>query len=259
MNEVIARSSQGPGGESRELRLEPAQEIAPAPGLFQIQAEAPASSHPSESAQEQFGSPEAVSDNLFVQLADAGHEGSKEAQSDDRAYAETLSKEPELPHLVEQLAAIEQLKPEVWEQTSLLGRLAVMLEVHQEVAQAYGFETASVQFGRLRLGENARYVPDRHQILFNKLWLAGMNSAQALRTDLHESRHGYEEHAIDHPETVPADHRQQEVARWQENMRNYTFAWDDPVGYRSQPIERDAEAFANLVVQQVLSRQQKKD
>lgn len=256
MNEVIPSSSQetpkegGPG---------PAQEIAP--GLFQRQAEVQVS-HRSEQELAQFVPPEAVTDHLFAQLADTGQGEGKEAQSDGlKAYAETIGKEPELPRLVEWLAAREQQMSEDWEYMSSPESLEVVREIHREVARVYGFKPADVRFGQLKPGEAARHVTywvpflgPRERIIVSESELAKMDYDGALRVALHESRHVYQAHAIRHPESIPADHRQQEIAAWKENFRHYTYPSNDPIGYEAQPVERDAYAFARLVLQQVIAR-----
>lgn len=61
-------------------------------------------------------------------------------------------------------------------------------------------------------------------------------------TILHESRHAFQQYAVDHPESVSVP--PETIAIWEHNMRNYIKSEWDYEAYIKQPIEEDARKFA---------------
>ena len=72
-----------------------------------------------------------------------------------------------------------------------------------------------------------------------------------LDTVIHELRHQYQKEAVADPERFCASPAQ--VEAWRENFKkgNYILATEDYLGYRTQPVEKDAFAFAEEMIQKL--------
>lgn len=70
-----------------------------------------------------------------------------------------------------------------------------------------------------------------------------------LDTVIHELRHQYQKEAVADPDRFCASPAQ--VEAWRENLAegNYILASEDYLGYRMQPVEKDAFAFAEEMIQ----------
>lgn len=79
-----------------------------------------------------------------------------------------------------------------------------------------------------------------------------MNNVFACHTILHEGRHAYQKYAIDHPEIHPD---KEQVQKWKENDRVYYQAPD--IYYFFQPLERDAENFADHETKKIFQELEK--
>ncbi|MEK4799958.1 hypothetical protein NYE37_13730 [Thermoactinomyces sp. FSL K6-2592] len=79
-----------------------------------------------------------------------------------------------------------------------------------------------------------------------------MNNVFACHAILHEGRHSYQYYAIHHPE-IHAD--QKEVQKWKENERVYYQAPE--IYYFFQPLERDAENFADHETKKIFQELEK--
>lgn len=87
------------------------------------------------------------------------------------------------------------------------------------------------------------YNPENNTITLNSRLLRIDNPEELMKTVLHESRHAYQQYAVDYPDRVTVS--EGTIEEWKENMANYIPPGLDFEGYVNQPIEVDAECFAN--------------
>lgn len=89
------------------------------------------------------------------------------------------------------------------------------------------------------------YSPLENSITLNDCLLSMNNPETLMKTIFHESRHAFQQYAVDFPNRVSVS--ENTIAVWKENMDNYILPEFDFEGYISQPIEVDANLFANRV------------
>lgn len=87
------------------------------------------------------------------------------------------------------------------------------------------------------------YNSENNTITLNSRLLKIDNPEELMKTVLHESRHAYQQYAVDYPDRVTVS--EGTIEEWKENMANYIPPGLDFEGYVNQPIEVDAEYFAN--------------
>ena len=88
---------------------------------------------------------------------------------------------------------------------------------------------------------------DGYLLLDVRLFEDSSSLKQLLDTTTHEMRHQFQTEAVANPERYP-DIPQETIETWRENCNNYIDPTYDLEGYINQPIERDANAFAEEVL-----------
>ncbi len=145
-----------------------------------------------------------------------------------------------------------ELRPGEWEKLDMQKRSEWLVKVHNHVAEQYGFRPYTVRTETLPPGYGGYFNAATRTIVLNEVILRDASPARALNVIAHESRHGYQWHAVLNPNAVPADVREK-VSIWRDNFANYkTPARHGYKAYYNQPVEVDARAFAEKIVQQTL-------
>ena len=90
------------------------------------------------------------------------------------------------------------------------------------------------------------YSPETNTITLNSRLLENENPKVVIETILHESRHAFQQYAIDHPWNVTVD--ADTIALWKDNMDYYIKPEWDFEAYQNQPIEVDADTFAERII-----------
>lgn len=81
------------------------------------------------------------------------------------------------------------------------------------------------------------------EIVLNSNLLFDSNPEEAMKTIMHETRHAYQDFAINYPDKVYID--DDTIKAWKENFKHYISPELDYEVYCNQPLEKDAEDFAN--------------
>ncbi len=81
------------------------------------------------------------------------------------------------------------------------------------------------------------------EIVLNSNLLVDSNPEKVMKTILHETRHAYQYFAINYPDKVYID--DDTLKAWKDNFKHYISPELDYEAYRNQPLEKDAEDFAN--------------
>jgi hypothetical protein len=150
------------------------------------------------------------------------------------------------------LRGMRELQPGEWEKLDLNERAAWLVKVHNHIAEQYGFKPYTVKAQPLPPNYGGYFSAATRTIVLNDLILKDANPNRALNVIAHETRHGYQWHAVLNPGAVPADVRAK-VDIWRNNFQNYkTPAIHGYKAYYNQPVEVDARAFAEEIVKKTL-------
>lgn len=147
---------------------------------------------------------------------------------------------------------MSELKPGEWERLDMKERAEWLIKVHNHVAEQYGFKPYTVKAQALPPNYGGYFSALTRTIVLNDIVLKDATPNRALNVIAHESRHGYQWHAVMNPGSVPADVREK-VEVWRNNFANYkTPAIHGYKAYYNQPIEVDARAFADTIVKKAI-------
>lgn len=97
---------------------------------------------------------------------------------------------------------------------------------------------------------NATFLQEGYYIVFNSDWICDANELEILKCSFHETRHAYQRACIDFPQFIYDDPKQ--VERWKTEFENYKQPGHDD--YLNQEIEKDAIAFSNKLIKDVIRK-----
>lgn len=129
-------------------------------------------------------------------------------------------------------------------------RQAYIEDFYANFSEFSGY-SPELQFERMPPNSLGAYNPETNSITLNSRMLENSDPKELMSTLLHESRHAFQQYAVDHPTRVTVDAGT--IARWEYNMNNYIKPEWDFEAYNCQPIEVDAETFAENAMKNGLS------
>ena len=124
-------------------------------------------------------------------------------------------------------------------------RAAYMEDFYDKFSEFSG-NKPSMSFREMQTGNMGAYNPETNTITLNSRLLETDNPNELMNTILHESRHAYQYYAIEHPDKVTVC--EETIAEWKDNFEYYIRPEWDFEAYVSQPVEADANDFANKVM-----------
>ena len=104
--------------------------------------------------------------------------------------------------------------------------------------------------------QGAIFIPDTYTIVFNTDWLDSMHDEEILRCAFHETRHAYQKACLEFPELMVVDVSDETLEKWRLEFANYTN--DENNGYDYQEIEKDANEFADKLLEELAKKDKKK-
>ncbi len=147
---------------------------------------------------------------------------------------------------------MRELQPGEWARLDMAERAQWLVKTHSHIAEQYGFKPYTVRAQALPPNYGGYFNAATRTIVLNEIVLRDASPARALNVIAHESRHGYQWHAVLNPASVPDDVRAN-VETWRNNFANYKSpAIHGYRAYYNQPVEVDARAFAEAVVKKAL-------
>ena len=126
---------------------------------------------------------------------------------------------------------------------SIEQRAEYMRDFHNNFSELSGYSN------NLHFSENmppcnlGAFDPITKRIDLNANLLRDCNSEEVMKTIMHESRHAYQDFAINYPEQVSVD--KATIKMWKDNFKNYISPELDFEAYCNQPVEKDANEFAD--------------
>ena len=120
-------------------------------------------------------------------------------------------------------------------------RAAYMEDFYDKFSEFSGYNSKLV-FENKPYGNWGAYNPENNTISVNEKLLYYEDPEELMKTILHESRHAYQQYAVDYPDKVTVP--EETIDLWRENMDNYISPELDYEEYVNQPIEVDANSYA---------------
>jgi len=199
--------------------------------------------------------PEAERPDLETNLAERADVSSEPADANPQMRIEKTPDQEQLKHpehiqgaeVSEEraLGGVRELDPDRWQEINETERLAALQQAENALATAQ--ERPAMPVRVEQLPSNYRGYFDGDHITLNADLVRDTDVRQAVETLAHEGRHAYQRHAIDNPGTHPDT---QEVNQWRHNFDHYKTAQRHGFrAYQNQPIEKDARAYADRIVQ----------
>ena len=139
------------------------------------------------------------------------------------------------------IEADEYRKPPYGE-ASINERAQYLKEFHDNFNELTGY-TNNLHFREgMEQAKLGAFNPETKQIDLNEDLLLKDDPQEVMETIMHESRHAYQDFAINHPEQVSVD--METINLWEYNFKHYIRPEFDFEAYVSQPVEADANDFS---------------
>lgn len=149
------------------------------------------------------------------------------------------------------LISLPALRSTAWDNlTTQNERLEVLQEVENRSASLVGRPALPVLPAVLGPGECG--LCDGETIWINEDYLEPGFSQEMVRTIIHEGRHAYQYHVCNNP-TLHGDLAEVNAWRWNLSPGHYIEWRENPPRYMSQPVEADAFAYEEAVMEAYLS------
>lgn len=123
-------------------------------------------------------------------------------------------------------------------------KMMMVRDYHQKFSGSMGVKT-NLMFNDMPTRSRGCYIHDSKTVYINTNILD--NPRQLLTTDLHELRHAVQHSAIDSP--FKYDISNDIINAWKDNFENYYSAEDNFPKYYNQPVEVDARAYAQTIME----------
>ena len=117
-----------------------------------------------------------------------------------------------------------------------------MIDFHDNFNEMSGYSNNLCFSNNLAPDELGAFDPETKQIVLNSDLLLDSDPKELMQTIMHESRHAYQDFAINHPDKVYMDNDTLKV--WEDNFKHYISPEFDYEAYCNQPVEKDADDFA---------------
>lgn len=127
-------------------------------------------------------------------------------------------------------------------------RAEYMQDFHANFSQFSGYSNNLSFSDAMAPDEWGAFNPETKEIVLNSDLLLSENPKEVMTTIMHESRHAFQDFAVNHPNKVSVD--AETIAEWKYNMEHYISPCLDFEAYVNQPIEYDADIFAEKMYKQ---------
>ena len=146
---------------------------------------------------------------------------------------------------VEQFFATDAERAKPYSTASTRRRRKYIEELYAGFSASTGYNPPLV-FERREANSLGVYSPQKNRITLNKQLLKEEEPQRTIRTLLHEARHAFQHFAVEHPWRAKPD--ESNIYSWEFSIENYISSDVDFNMYQSQPIEADADDFAERIV-----------
>lgn len=143
---------------------------------------------------------------------------------------------------VQEFIEADEYRQPPYEEANIEQRVEYLEEFHEQFNEKTGYSN-NLHFKQGMDPENlGAFNPETKQIDLNADLLKDGDPERVMVTIMHESRHAYQDFAINHPEQVSVDANT--IKEWQNNFDHYIRPEFDYEAYVNQPVEADADEFS---------------
>ena len=136
----------------------------------------------------------------------------------------------------------------------LEGRCEIAYQFYDSIKQEMDIDAKLSFDPTMARKELGCYNPINNTIKLNANYLETPDCKDLMNTLLHESRHAFQHRCVKHPESC--DVSPKVIEEWKDNQKHYIRPEDDFVAYENQPIEKDANEFADSVMKEGMKQAQ---
>lgn len=129
-------------------------------------------------------------------------------------------------------------------------RAEYIKDFYANYSDASGYNP-TLEFKEMPPNNMGAYNSETNTITLNSRLLENDNPQTTMETILHESRHAFQQYAVDHPWRVNVDYNT--IATWEDNFNYYIRPEWDFEAYEKQPLEADANLYAEKVMNNGIS------
>lgn len=129
-----------------------------------------------------------------------------------------------------------------YEEASVEQRAQYLTEFHDNFSMQTGYANNLHFVNDMNPRDYGAFNPYTKRIDINANLLKDDDTQEIMNTIMHESRHAYQHFAVKHPELVSVD--METIKKWEDNFNNYIRPEFDIEEYQNQPVEADANDFA---------------
>ena len=157
-------------------------------------------------------------------------------------FCDELKLEESTTAAVQEFIEADENRHPPYGEASIEQRAEYLMDFHDRFNEATGYSNNLHFRESMEEGNLGAFNPETKQIDLNANLLKDSDAQEVMETIMHESRHAFQDFAINHPEQVSVD--QETIDTWKYNFANYIRPEFDFEAYESQPVEADANEFS---------------
>ena len=157
-------------------------------------------------------------------------------------FCDEQALEESTTYAVKEFFEADELRQPPYNEATVEQRAQYLQEFHNKFNDTTGYSNNLHFREGMEPGNLGAFNPVTKQIDLNADLLKEDDPQQVMETIMHESRHAYQDFAVNHPELVSVDKETIEV--WKDNFVHYISPEFDYQAYVNQPVEADANDFS---------------
>lgn len=172
-------------------------------------------------------------------------------------YLEAPQDGIQIEEISDMMTCIEGLEFSEWRELSYEERMEVLQRVEFKIAEVAHRPACHVSSKSLGEGHYGYYTPGTGSLVVNSEVISSNSFSdykETLDTLVHEGRHAYQDYNLNEREVHP---RSGDVSNWRLNEERFGYQDAEHCGFKAyvlQPVEADANAFAEDVIKQYFNK-----
>lgn len=172
-------------------------------------------------------------------------------------YLEAPQDGIQIEEISDMMTCMEGLNYSEWKELSYEERIEVLQKVEFKIAEIAHRPACHVSSKSLGEGHYGYYTPGTSSLVVNSDVISSNSFSdykETLDTLIHEGRHAYQDYNLNEREVHP---RSGDVSNWRLNEERFGYQDAEHCGFKAyvlQPVEADANAFAEDVIKQYFNK-----
>ena len=172
-------------------------------------------------------------------------------------YLEAPQDGIQIEEISDMMTCMEGLNYSEWKELSYEERIEVLQKVEFKIAEIAHRPACHVSSKSLGEGHYGFYTPGTSSLVVNSDVISSNSFCdykETLDTLIHEGRHAYQDYSLNEREVHP---RSGDVSNWRLNEERFGYQDAEHCGFKAyvlQPVEADANAFAEDVIKQYFNK-----